>query len=55
VWPVFVGGARALTLVTALGVVGGQGLSRLVPERVLLWASATAFVVMGALMGAGLL
>jgi putative Ca2+/H+ antiporter (TMEM165/GDT1 family) len=55
VWPVFVGGALALTLVTALGVVGGQGLTRLVPERVLLWASAIAFIIIGTLMGAGLL
>jgi putative Ca2+/H+ antiporter (TMEM165/GDT1 family) len=54
-WPVFVGGALALTLVTALGVLGGQGLSRLVPERVLLWASAVLFIAMGALMVAGLL
>jgi putative Ca2+/H+ antiporter (TMEM165/GDT1 family) len=55
VWPVFIGGALALTLVTALGVLGGQGVSRLVPESVLLWASAVAFIVMGTLMGAGLL
>lgn len=54
-WPVFVGGALALTLVTALGVVGGQRLSRLVPAPILLWASAVAFIVMGTLMGAGLL
>jgi putative Ca2+/H+ antiporter (TMEM165/GDT1 family) len=55
VWPVFGGGALALTLVTALGVLGGQGLSRLIPEPVLLWVSASAFIVMGILMGAGLL
>lgn len=54
-WPVFVGGALALTLVTALGVVGGQRLSRLLPQRVLLWISAVAFVLIGALMAAGLL
>lgn len=52
---VFLGGALALTLVTALGVVGGQGLCRLIPERLLLWISAVAFVVMGVLMGFGLL
>ena len=51
VWPVFIGGAAALALVTGLGVVGGQGLCRLIPERLLLWISATAFVVMGILMG----
>jgi putative Ca2+/H+ antiporter (TMEM165/GDT1 family) len=55
VWPVFVGGALALALVTGLGVVGGQGLCRLIPERLLLWISAVAFVVMGALMGLGVL
>jgi putative Ca2+/H+ antiporter (TMEM165/GDT1 family) len=54
-WPVFLGGAAALTVVTALGAIGGQGLCRLVPERLLLWISAVAFVVMGTLMGFGLL
>jgi putative Ca2+/H+ antiporter (TMEM165/GDT1 family) len=55
VWPVFIGGALALTLVAALGVVGGQGLCRLIPERLLLWISAVAFVVMGVLMGVGVM
>ena len=50
-WPVFVGGGLALTAVTALAVVGGEGLCRLIPKRVLLGVSAAAFVVMGALMG----
>jgi putative Ca2+/H+ antiporter (TMEM165/GDT1 family) len=48
---VFAGGSLALILVTALGVVGGEGFCRLIPERVLLWASAVAFVAMGLLMG----
>jgi putative Ca2+/H+ antiporter (TMEM165/GDT1 family) len=52
-WSVFFGGTLALTLVTALGVVGGQGLCKLIPERLLLWISAVAFVAMGALMGLG--
>jgi putative Ca2+/H+ antiporter (TMEM165/GDT1 family) len=52
-WSVFLGGALALILVTALGVVCGQGLCRLLPERWLLWISAIAFVVMGGLMGLG--
>jgi putative Ca2+/H+ antiporter (TMEM165/GDT1 family) len=52
---VFLGGALALILVTAAGVAGGQGLCRLVPQRTLLWVSAAAFVVMGALMGVGIL
>ncbi len=54
-WPVFVGGALALTVVTALGVIGGQGLCLLIPERLLRWISAVAFVVMGALIGFGVL
>jgi len=54
-WSVFLGGTVALTLVTALGVVGGQGLCKLIPERLLLWISATVFVMMGMLMGLGML
>ena len=54
-WAVFVGGSLALTLVTALGVIGGQGLCKLIPERVLLAISAAAFVVMGILIGFGFL
>ena len=52
--PVFLGGALALTVVTALGAIGGQGLCKIVPERLLLWVSAGAFVVMGVLMGLGI-
>ncbi len=55
VWAVFIGGALALALVTGLGVVGGQGLCRLIPERTLLWVSGAAFVVMGILMGLGVM
>jgi putative Ca2+/H+ antiporter (TMEM165/GDT1 family) len=55
VWPVFVVGALALALVTGLGVVGGQGLCKLIPERLLLWISAIAFVVMGVLIGMGVM
>ncbi len=54
-WMVFVGGALALTAVTALGVVGGQELCKIFPERVLLWVSAVAFVLMGILIGYGVL
>ena len=54
-WSVFLGGTLALTLVTALGVVAGQGLCKLIPERVLLWTAAAAFVAMGTLMGLGIL
>jgi Ca2+/H+ antiporter, TMEM165/GDT1 family len=52
---VFAGGALALTAVTALGVVGGQQLTRWIPEKLLLKISAAAFVVMGVLMGLGIL
>ena len=54
-WAVFTGAALALAAVTALGVVGGEGLVRLVPERVLRWIAAAAFVVMGVLIGLGVL
>jgi putative Ca2+/H+ antiporter (TMEM165/GDT1 family) len=54
-WLVFVGGGLALTAVTALAVVGGEGLCRLIPKRVLLGVSAGAFVVMGVLMRVGVL
>lgn len=54
-WPVFIGGALALTAVTALGVVGGQALCAILPERLLLWISAVTFVVMGVLIGFGVL
>lgn len=52
---VFAGGALALTLVTALGVVGGERLCRVIPQRILLWASALAFAVMGLFMGFGII
>jgi putative Ca2+/H+ antiporter (TMEM165/GDT1 family) len=54
-WSVFAGGAAALILVTALGVIGGQGICRLIPERLLLYISAVAFIAMGLLMGIGIL
>jgi putative Ca2+/H+ antiporter (TMEM165/GDT1 family) len=54
-WLVFVGASLALMVVTALGVIGGEGLCRLIPKRVLLEVSAVAFVVMGVLMGCGIL
>jgi Ca2+/H+ antiporter, TMEM165/GDT1 family len=48
-WPVFVGAAVALAAVTGLGALFGQGICRLVPERVLRLASSVAFVIMGGL------
>jgi putative Ca2+/H+ antiporter (TMEM165/GDT1 family) len=52
---VFAGGALALTVVTALGVIGGQQLTKWIPEKLLLKISAAAFVVMGILIGFGIL
>ncbi len=49
-WTVFVGASLALSMVTALGVLFGQGISRLVPERALRLASAAAFLVLGVLI-----
>ncbi len=49
-WPVFIGATVALALVTLLGVIGGEAVSRLVPESFLTKIAAVAFVVMGALM-----
>lgn len=54
-WIVFVGGALALICVTAVGVIGGQQLTKLIPEKLLLKISAVGFVVMGGLMGLGIL
>jgi putative Ca2+/H+ antiporter (TMEM165/GDT1 family) len=52
---VFLGGSLALAGVTALGVLGGQALCRLIPERTILWVSAAAFVIIGVLMAFGVL
>ena len=49
VW-VFVGATLALALVTAIGVVGGELLTRVIPEMVLRKVAAVLFVVMGLLM-----
>jgi len=54
-WVVFVGGALALTIISALGVIGGQQLYKHIPERILLKISAVSFVVMGLLMGLNIL
>jgi putative Ca2+/H+ antiporter (TMEM165/GDT1 family) len=47
---VFLGATLALATVTALGVLGGELLTRLIPEMVLRKIAAALFVVMGALM-----
>lgn len=50
---VFVGATLALTAVTALGVFGGELLTRFIPELVLRRLAALLFVVMGLLMWFG--
>jgi len=52
-WPVFIGGSLALAVVTGLGVAFGQGLTRIIPERILKLISALAFIVIGVLMEGG--
>jgi putative Ca2+/H+ antiporter (TMEM165/GDT1 family) len=54
-WVVFLGGVLALTSVTALGVIGGQQLCKIIPQNVLLKISALLFVAMGLLMSLGIL
>ena len=54
-WVVFLGGALALSSVTALGVLGGEQLCRIIPQHILLKVSAALFVAMGVLMGLGVL
>jgi putative Ca2+/H+ antiporter (TMEM165/GDT1 family) len=49
IW-VFAGAALALVAVTFLGTVGGEVLTRFIPELVLRKAAAVLFVVMGVLM-----
>jgi putative Ca2+/H+ antiporter (TMEM165/GDT1 family) len=47
---IFVGGSLALIAVTGVGVLGGELLTRIIPEAVLRKIAAVLFVVMGALM-----
>jgi putative Ca2+/H+ antiporter (TMEM165/GDT1 family) len=47
---VFIGAALALTLVTLLGVLGGELLTRFIPEAILRKIAAVLFVGMGVLM-----
>jgi len=54
-WGVLIGGSLALTAVTALGVIGGQQLCKVIPQQLLLKISAVAFVILGILMGVGVL
>jgi len=54
-WMVFLGASLALSTVTAMGVLFGQGISRLVPERILRLLSAAAFIILGVLIWFGVL
>lgn len=50
---VFLGASLAMALVTLIGVLGGELLTRLVPEEYLRKIAAIAFILIGALMLAG--
>lgn len=54
-WAVFAGSALALIAVTALGVIGGKKLCKLMPRALLLKISAVIFIAMGGLMVTGVL
>ncbi len=47
---IFIGATLALAAVTALGVLGGELLTRIIPEMVLRKIAAVLFVGMGVLM-----
>jgi putative Ca2+/H+ antiporter (TMEM165/GDT1 family) len=47
---IFLGAALALVAVTALGVLGGELLTRIIPEAILRKIAAVLFVGMGLLM-----
>lgn len=49
-WTVFVAGALALTVATALGVLFGGVLNRYVPERYVKLCAGALFIVMGLLL-----
>jgi len=50
---VFVGAACALLAVTAIGVLVGEGVSRIVPAWLIQKAAAVAFIVIGLIMFVG--
>jgi putative Ca2+/H+ antiporter (TMEM165/GDT1 family) len=49
IW-IFVGATLALAAVTLIGVLGGELLTRIIPEMVLRKIAAVLFVLMGILM-----
>lgn len=52
---VFVGGAVALITITALGVVLGWKMGKLLPRQVLLRLSGSLFIITGMLIGLGII
>jgi putative Ca2+/H+ antiporter (TMEM165/GDT1 family) len=46
-WPVFLGSAGALVATSALAVLGGEGLSRLISPALLKQLSGVAFILIG--------
>jgi putative Ca2+/H+ antiporter (TMEM165/GDT1 family) len=48
--PIFLGATAALTLVTLIGVLCGQGLTQFVPADLLRKVAAVAFVIVGILV-----
>ncbi|MDI6871832.1 MAG: TMEM165/GDT1 family protein [Bacillota bacterium] len=49
-WPVFAGAASALVLTSAVGVLAGGALARIIPAAYLHTAAALGFIVIGSLM-----
>jgi putative Ca2+/H+ antiporter (TMEM165/GDT1 family) len=47
-WPVFLGSASALVATSALAVVGGEAIARVVPPILLKRIAGLAFVLIGA-------
>ena len=47
---IFIGATLALAAVTAIGVLGGEVLTRYIPEVILRKIAAALFVIMGLLM-----
>jgi putative Ca2+/H+ antiporter (TMEM165/GDT1 family) len=48
--PVFIGAVAALSSVTAIGVLLGEGLISMIPQNILKKVAALAFISIGALM-----
>ncbi len=46
-WMVFLAASAALVTTTALGVVAGQWISKMVPPRYLQWTAGAGFIAIG--------